>query len=231
MVVSSPFNQQTAQDTISLEQVWKTIDADSCPRFYNFHMHSTCSDGQLPPSTLISQAVEIGLKGMAITDHHSIDGYQVAQDWLNKTRQQFPRKVLPHLWTGVEITSNLQGVEVHILGYGFAPKHPAIKLYLNGRSPEGETALAEKVIASIHKAGGLAVLAHPARYRRPAHEVIPLAAHLGIDGVEAYYAYGNPNPWNPSTVQTKLVKKLASKHNLLTTCGTDTHGLNILRRL
>jgi hypothetical protein len=231
MVVSSLFTQQTAQDKDSLKRVWETIDADSCPHFYNFHVHTTCSDGQLPPSTLMNQALDIGLKGMAITDHHSTEGYQVAQNWLKKVHQQFPHKALPHLWTGVEITSNLQGVDVHILGYAFAPEHPAIKPYLQGSSPQGEAAIAEQVIATIHEAGGLAILAHPARYRRPAYELIPLAAYLGIDGVEAYYAYGNPNPWQTSPMQTQQVQQLAADYNLLTTCGTDTHGLNILRRV
>jgi hypothetical protein len=87
------------------------------------------------------------------------------------------------------------------------------------------------VIVALHQAGGLAVLAHPERYRRSAAELIPVAAHLGIDGVETYYAYGNPEPWQPSPNQTQKVKQLSATYNLLNTCGTDTHGLNLLRRL
>ena len=62
--------------------------------------------------------------------------------------------------------------------------------YLQGSRPKGERALAGQVIASIQQAGGLAVLAHPERYRRSATELIPAAAKLNIDGVETYYAYG-----------------------------------------
>lgn len=231
MVVSSPSTQLKAQDSDSLKRVWKAIDADSCPHTYNFHMHTICSDGQLTPLALMQQAVNIGLKGMAITDHHSVRGYSEARDWLVRLRQQSEQTSLPHLWTGVEITASLDGVEVHILGYAFAPENPAIKPYLQGKGPKGKNAAAKQVITSIHQAGGLAVLAHPARYRRPAHELISLVANFGIDGVEAYYAYTNPQPWQTSPAQTKQVKQLAREYNLFTTCGTDTHGLDLLRRI
>lgn len=231
MIAFSSLIKPKAQDINCLQQVWKNIDSQSCPLNYNFHMHTVCSDGKLTPLALIQQAIQIGLKGLAITDHHSVNGYYVAQEWLDNLTKYETSLSLPHLWTGVEITSNLQGVEVHILGYGFTPSHPALDLYLRGYAPQGKNAEASKVIDSIHQAGGLVVLAHPARYRRPADELIPLAASLGIDGVEAYYAYGNSKPWKPSPVQTEKVKQLASNYQLYTTCGTDSHGLNLCQRI
>lgn len=222
----------TAQDVPTLRQVWETIGPDSCPCSYNFHMHTVYSDGQLKPEDLIKQAITIGLKGLAITDHHTIGGYLVAQGWLEYLhKQSTPVTPYPHLWTGVEITAKLLGTDVHILGYAFDPKHPAIESYLQGEAPRHREAQAAVVIAAIQQAGGLAVLAHPGRYRRPAVELIHAVAHLGIDGVETYYAYANPNPWQPSPMQTQQVKQLSEAYNLLNTCGTDTHGMNLLRRL
>jgi predicted metal-dependent phosphoesterase TrpH len=87
------------------------------------------------------------------------------------------------------------------------------------------------VIAAIQRAGGLAVLAHPARYRLPLADLIEEVASLGIDGVEAYYAYTNPETWSPCPIHTPQVLELARRYGLLTTCGTDTHGGNLLRRL
>jgi hypothetical protein len=224
--------QVAAQNQQALRQVWENIQPDSCPHSYNFHMHTTCSDGQLRPEELIEQAIAIGLKGLAITDHHSIGGYQIAQSWLEQRQQQSsPSTPLPHLWIGVEINADLLDAEVHILGYAFDPEHAAIKPYLQGRAAKRSDALAAAVIAAIHQAGGLAVLAHPARYRRSAKELIPAAAHLGIDGVEAYYAYANPDPWQPSPNQTQQVLQLSATYNLLNTCGTDTHSKNLLKRL
>ncbi|NER51249.1 MAG: PHP domain-containing protein, partial [Symploca sp. SIO1A3] len=71
--------QVAAQDQQALKKVWENIQPDSCPYFYNFHMHTRCSDGQLEPEELIQQAISIGLKGLAITDHHSVAGYFAAQ--------------------------------------------------------------------------------------------------------------------------------------------------------
>lgn len=225
---NSPFNSPfNPQDANGLRQVFEAITAESCPRFFNFHMHTVCSDGRLTPQALIQQATEVGLRGLAITDHHSVNGYRQAQQWLDQQDQP-----LPQLWTGTEISANLLNDEVHILAYAFNPDAPCLQPYLQGESVQGELYQAQHVIAAIHQANGLAVLAHPARYRRSFDELIPAAAALGIDGVETYYAYsGNPSPWRPSPKETAAVEALASQHQLLNTCGTDTHGLNLLQRL
>lgn len=221
----------TAQDTNYLKSVWETIDYASCPHSYNFHLHTIASDGRLTSPNLAQQAIALGLKGFAITDHHSVNGYRQAEQYFSEISIDELEIELPHLWTGVEITSQLLEVEVHILGYGFDPKHPALELYLQGDKPQGIDAEARQVINSIHQAGGLAVLAHPERYRRRAKRLIPAAAELGIDGVESYYCYNNPQVWQPSPGKTEQVLALAEKYHLFSTCGTDTHGLNILQRL
>lgn len=217
------------QDIQRLKDIWQTIDADSCPYRYNFHMHTVCSDGQLTPEAVIQQALDIGLQGLAITDHHTVDGYQIAYNYLTSYDHNAP--YLPQLWTGVEITARLMDTEVHILGYAFNPNHSSIVSYLQGEHPVGRAAQAQTVISAIHQAGGLVVLAHPERYQRPAKQLIPKAVELGIDGVETYYAYKNPMPWQPSPQQTAQVKALSDQYGLFNTCGTDTHGLSLLQRV
>lgn len=228
-----------AQDVVALRRVFETTHADSCPTLFNFHMHTVCSDGRLQPEVLAQQALSIGLSGFAITDHHTVTGYRLAQQWLEDRAQQCldqPRQAnlkyaLPHLWVGVEITSQLLDTEVHILGYGFNPDDQGMERYLAYHSPRGDDAQATNVIAAIHSAGGLAVLAHPVRYKRSPEELIPAAAQLGIDGVETFYAYDNPSPWRPSPAQTERVQALSQTYGLLNTCGTDTHGRSLLQRL
>ena len=217
-----------ANDVAKLRHVFQNIHATSCPLDYNFHLHTVCSDGQLQPEQLIEQATKLGLQGIAITDHHTVAGYEIAQTWLDL---QLSLEELPHLWTGVEITANLLGTEVHILGYGFYVDRPSIEPYLQGKAPKEEQAQASSVIRAIQQAGGLAVLAHPMRYRQPGEELIMAAVQLGIDGVETYYAYNNPFPWTASPNQSQQVKQLSNYYHLLNTCGTDTHGTDILRRI
>lgn len=235
--------KSAAQNRSALDRVFETIDADSCPRSYNFHMHTIYSDGKLSPEQVMEQAVSIGLKGLAITDHHSVGGYYVAQHWLDEWRVNNAELTrtensdsrffqAPHLWTGVEINASVLDTEVHILGYAFDPQHPRMQPYLQGRTVKGRDYQADRAIDAIQKAGGLAVLAHPARYgKRSPAELIPEVARLGIDGVETFYAYNNPNPWTPSPKQTARVKQLGEQFGLFHTCGTDTHGSNLLQRL
>jgi predicted metal-dependent phosphoesterase TrpH len=223
-----------ARTTVSkelLKQVFQRIDAQSCPQLFNFHMHTVHSDGKLKPGDLMGQAIAIGLKGLAITDHHSISGYQAALVWLEDWKWRNPDAHAPYLWSGAEINANLLDNEVHILAYAFELEHPSMQPYLQKIPSTGKAYQAVNVIKAVHEAGGLAVLAHPARYRRSHFDLIPAAAGDGIDGVETFYAYNNPKPWKPSVVETEEVQQLAEKFNLFSTCGTDSHGLNLLHRL
>lgn len=216
-----------AQDATTLRQIFSTLTAESCPHFYNFHMHTLHSDGRLQPHQIMEQAIAIGLKGLAITDHHSVAGYRQAQQWLD---QQVDPPAFT-LWTGVEINAHLLDTEVHILCYAFDLDHAALQPYLLGKELTGQYAPAASVIEAVHAAGGLTVLAHPVRYKRSPQELVPAAAQLGIDGIETFYAYNNPSPWRPSPQETQQVLALGRSHQLLNTCGTDTHGLSLLQRL
>lgn len=216
-------------DLEALQAAFESITAASCPHTYNFHLHTLNSDGRLDAQTLIQQAIEVKLAGLAITDHHSVDGYWQASEIL-QAQSKISTQLLPQLWTGIEITSTLIETQVHILGYGFDPFHAALQPYLHGSAPTGLAAEASRVIAALHQAEGLAVLAHPARYRRSVKELVSAAVQIGIDGVETFYCYGSNDPWEPSPSQTHTLMRLATQYNLLQTCGTDTHGLDIRRR-
>jgi predicted metal-dependent phosphoesterase TrpH len=210
---------------IELRQVFQQIDHQSCPSRYNFHMHTRCSDGQMTPEELLRQAIEIGLEDMAITDHHSVAGYLQGKVWL----AQQPTSL--RMWIGTEITAYIDNVDIHILGFDFDPEAISLAPYLQGKEADRDFTPAPMVIEAIHQAGGLAVLAHPSRYKLPAPEVVSAVVDWGIDGMEVYYAYRNTNPWLPTPGETEANRELADRYGLLTTCGTDTHGSNLLVRL
>ncbi len=215
-------------ETHLLREIFANLTPHSCPYDYNFHLHTVCSDGKLTPEAVIAQAVQHGLKGLAITDHHTMKGYYLAKQWLKTQEMELS---LLTLWTGVEINANLAGTEVHLLGYGFDPDHPALIPYIQSDYPYNGLDCASLVIQALHEAGGLVVLAHPFRYHQPASLIIPAAVELGIDGLEAFYAYGNPKPWESSPAQTEEICYFSDIYGLLKTCGTDSHGDSILRRI
>ena len=76
-------------------------------------------------------------------------------------------------------------------------------------------------IALLHRAGGVAVMAHPGLVplSQPAlaARVAALASDAGMDGMEAYYSQHSP-------ADTQFFLDLARAHNLLVTGGSDFHG-------
>lgn len=76
---------------------------------FDMHIHTTASDGTLTVKEIITAAMEIGLEGIAITDHDTIDGLEEAEQ-LGK-RLKFP--VIP----GIELSTESDEKEIHILGF------------------------------------------------------------------------------------------------------------------
>lgn len=232
MVTQTPPLISESSATSRLRNIFASVDAMSCPHRLNFHLHTVHSDGKMQPVDLIQQAISLRVSDLAITDHHAVSGYYIAKQYLERFAcQSSDPQSLPTLWTGIEVNASLIFTEVHILGYSFDPAHEAMQPYLQNKTTAGLDYQAISVIKSIHLAGGLAVLAHPARYRRTPEDLIPAAAALGIDGVETYYGYDNSDPWKPSPRQTEEIRHLADMHGLMHTCGTDSHGFKISKRL
>jgi predicted metal-dependent phosphoesterase TrpH len=224
-MTSHPSAIYPSQDLDLLRHVFQQVDEQSCPERYNFHNHTCFSDGKLEPEESIAQALQIGLKDMAITDHHSVGSYPRAKKFLDQQSSDL------RLWIGTEITAYIGKVDVHILAYGFDPEREALRPYLQGHEANREHTDIEQVITAIHGADGLAVLAHPSRYRLPTELVVETAVECGIDGLETYYAYKHSNPWVSTPSETERVLGLVEKYGLFATCGTDTHGTNLRLRL
>jgi predicted metal-dependent phosphoesterase TrpH len=119
---------------------------------------------------------------------------------------------------------------VHVLALGFNGSHPAISPYLQGDTVIGEQLQAQAVVEAIHAADGLALLAHPARYRISFRRLMQSAAGMGFDGAEAWYDYEMLPSWRPSPQLCEKVAQLALDLNLLMSCGTDSHGLSLRGR-
>ena len=76
-------------------------------------------------------------------------------------------------------------------------------------------------IALLHRAGGIAVMAHPGLIALGddalAQRVESLAQTAGLDGIEAYYSQHSP-------AQTARFLALAERRGLIVTGGSDFHG-------
>ena len=206
-----------------LRTVLQQLTPRCCPGLVNFHCHTTCSDGSLPPQELARQALALGLEHLAITDHHSLRGYgPVLEHFEAAARSGQP---VPRLWRGVEISCLLEGCLVHVLALGFGEAHCSLEPYLQGQAVVGPGLQAAAVLEAGHQAGALLLLAHPARYRLPYQRLIAAAARLGFDGAEAWYDYQMQARWAPTPLVCEAIAADLQQRGLLMSCGTDTHGL------
>ena len=211
-----------------LVPVLQSVSPRCCPSRVNFHCHTTCSDGSLPPHQLAEQAITLGLEHLAVTDHHAISGHDEVAACFAEARQR--GALTPVLWRGVEISCLLQGCLVHVLALGFDADHPSLSPYLQGESAVGPALRADAVLEAVKAANGLALLAHPARYRLPHQVLIAAADGLGFDGAEAWYDYAMAPQWEPTPVVCDAIAQDLQKRSLLMSCGTDTHGLHLSGR-
>ena len=78
-----------------------------------------------------------------------------------------------------------------------------------------------EAIATIRKAGGIAVLAHPGLIKTPSGrlepDVVAALRAMGLGGIEVYYPEHTPE-------QTAHYAALASRFGMIMTGGTDFHG-------
>jgi len=214
---------RTPRHNHPLARVLAGVTPACCPTRLNFHCHTTSSDGSLQPRQLAKQAIAIGLEHLAVTDHHAVDGSNQVAAALAEAQQR--GVAVPTLWRGVEISCLLEGCLVHVLALGFAADHPSLNPYLQGRSVVGRALRAGAVLEAIREANGLALLAHPARYRLPYPTLIAAAADLGFDGAETWYDYGMQPRWQPTPLVCEAIAHDLGRRGLLQSCGTDTHGL------
>ncbi len=79
------------------------------PSFADLHIHTYYSDSTSSPQEVVDQAVKNGLSCIAITDHDVTDGIAPTQEAAKAVNLE----VIP----GIELSSEFEGKDIHILGY------------------------------------------------------------------------------------------------------------------
>lgn len=80
----------------------------TAPRFVDLQVHSTASDGVLPPTAVVQAAQTAGLEAIALTDHDSMAGIPEAEE--------AGRALGVRIVAGVELSAMHDGDEYHLLG-------------------------------------------------------------------------------------------------------------------
>lgn len=84
----------------------------------DLHLHTRFSDGTYTPEELVGHARTHRLAAIALTDHDTVEGCARAASACNQQGLDFV--------SGTELTAELDGHELHILGYGIDTSHPAL---------------------------------------------------------------------------------------------------------
>ena len=105
------------------------------PITVDLHLHTTASDGHLSPTELVQLAASSGLQTISVSDHDSTAGLaeaQLAVDHIPGMR----------LIPGIELSCDVPGGEVHMLGYFMDIEDPGFQEVLfgfrQGRLARGE---------------------------------------------------------------------------------------------
>ena len=244
----------------------------------DLHLHTLASDGRLTPTELVRLAAGRGLRTIAVTDHDTTDGLAEAFD----AAKEFPGvRIIP----GIELSADVPGDEVHVLGYfidpGDAELQAELRRFRAGRVDRAKTmveklaqlgirlewervqhfagdgavgrphvamamveagycqepkdafpdylgrnglAYVERVkltpqdaVGMIRRAGGAAVLAHPAYMNNMESGVAGLSG-AGLSGMEVYYGkYGDDT--------VRQLARLSREYDLIPCGGSDYHGM------
>lgn len=102
------------------------------------HAHTHFSDGTLSPAQLVALAEERGLTALAITDHDSVQGVEPA----------LAAAALLEVVPGIEISSSLEGHDLHVLGYFLDWRSPALVARLQ-RFGEERRARAREILKRL----------------------------------------------------------------------------------
>ena len=157
---------------------------------FDLHTHTNYSDGTDSAEEIIRQAEKIGLDGIAITDHDTFGGLHAALEI------ETDLIIVP----GIEI-STCKG---HILAYGIS----------DGDFEIGLTPV--ETVDQIHRAGGIAVPAHPFDYIRLG--IKDEIFNIKSDAIEVINGCITLVHWN------KKAREAALELNLPMIAGSDGHS-------
>lgn len=98
----------------------------------DLHVHSTRSDGTYSPTQLVDYAITKGLHAFALTDHDTIDGLTEAIQYADTLRcnDTSGNVLVPEIIPGIELSTEYQGRDIHIVGLYLDYHNQAFQDYL-----------------------------------------------------------------------------------------------------
>lgn len=103
----------------------------------DLHVHSNKSDGSNTPSELVYMAMKKGLSAFALTDHDTVDGIDEALACAERLRAETMDTTsgiapcdVPEVIPGIELSTEYQGKDIHMVGLYIDHHSPAFQAHL-----------------------------------------------------------------------------------------------------
>jgi len=106
----------------------------------DLHLHSSASDGVDSPTDVVKMAADLGLEGVALTDHDTLAGIPEALD----AAKEAGVRLIP----GVELSVDHHGAKMHLLVYGLDPGRGALQDRLE-ELRHGRTSRNDKIVSAL----------------------------------------------------------------------------------
>lgn len=120
------------------------LETNSTRKFVDLHIHTNYSDGTCTVKEVLEIAHERGLSAISITDHDCTDAYPEAID----IGSQLGIEVI----TGVELSSEIDGTDIHVLGYFIDPENSSFAAKLR-EMKDARFFRAKKIVENLNKQG------------------------------------------------------------------------------
>ncbi len=111
----------------------------------DLHLHTTASDGRLTPTELVELTASKGLRTISVSDHDTTAGLEEAQRAVDRIPGM---RLIP----GIELSCDVPGGEVHMLGYFMDVSDAGFQETLSGFR-EGRLARGEGMVAKLAEFG------------------------------------------------------------------------------
>jgi 3',5'-nucleoside bisphosphate phosphatase len=171
----------------------------------DLHIHTLVSDGDAEPYELLLAAKEAGLKQISFTDHDALGAYRhFSADIFAQARE-----LGLELVAGIELDTDYQNNEVHLLGYDIDLNNEALNAHLNLTQSMRKQRLALQ-IDLINRHFGRTIV-DPAQVFVPKRDTLmkPHLVHAML-GQKLFSSYGEANRWLSESAKVSVeVPKLA----------------------
>jgi predicted metal-dependent phosphoesterase TrpH len=107
----------------------------------DLHTHTICSDGALDTNTLVEKIHAAGISIFSVTDHDTVDALPEA---INAAKA-LDMECIP----GIEMSTKLGNIDVHLLGYFFNHTSPVMKEYTE-TSKSQRIKRAERIVGKLN---------------------------------------------------------------------------------